>query len=169
MGTKIYSQARFNIESGDLIVWSNDNVKGFKAIMSHLIRFGTRSEYNHVGIACWMEDTLYVLEAKKPVVRLIPLPEDESIYHIPLGIEWKSCYTQRLLDYEGSKYSTGDAVKAFLKMKLDDDSRFQCAELVTDFYNNLGMNLENTDTPSLLVKEIMKKRNVPIYFIESGD
>ncbi len=164
-----YRQARMGIQSGDMLAWSDDNASGWHKFILNMIRLGTRSEYSHIGIACWVKDRLYVLEAKSPVIRFVPLSTVESFYHVPMNIVWQDKYTEKLKTYIGLEYSVIEALKAYLGIQLKDHDKWQCAELANRFYEYVGINLGDAFTPQSIVKKAMAVLNTPIYFIEKGE
>lgn len=162
-----YKKHREMIQSGDLLAWSG-NYKG-PTLIREIIRFFSVSEYSHVGNALRMDGRLYVVEATINAIRLVPLSEKDEFYHIPMNIDWKEEYTDRLLRYVGLKYSWMDAIRAYLGIDVKDDDKWQCAELANHFFKSIGLDFGKNLTPSRLVRQVLRQTNSPIYLVEKGE
>lgn len=153
------------IKSGDLLIWK----KSKKSLISNwtieLIRFFTRSDFAHVGIAWVMDGRVFVVEATQPVVRLTIVKDNDEFYHAPMVIEWSDTSEEYLIDKIGLKYSVFDAIRAFLGKTLDNDRRYQCAELANEFYKTHGIELGDAFTPSKLVEAVLRLQTTTIDFV----
>lgn len=153
------------IKSGDLLIWK----KSKKSLISNwtieLIRFFTRSDFAHVGIAWVMDGRVFVVEATQPVVRLTIVKDNDEFYHAPMVIEWSDTSEEYLIDKIGLKYSVFDAIRAFLGKTLDNDRRYQCAELANEFYKTHGIELGDAFTPSELVEAVLRLQTTTIDFV----
>lgn len=156
---------RATIQSGDLLIWSRDKRSTISNIYLNLIRFFTRSEFAHVAIAWRLEGRLYIVEATMPVVRLTPVWDDDSFYHVPMGVTWTKEGEDFLLDKIGMMYSLVDAIRGYLGLTITKDTHWQCAELCNYFYRLLGLDLHDAFTPSSLVEMVVEAYDKPIYFM----
>lgn len=155
MTTK-YSEYRSSIKSGDLLVWKVTSNKTISKITSTIIRLFTLSEYTHVGIAWYIGNRLFVIEACSAGIRLLPLSQCTSFYHIPMYVNWKAEYENALLSEIGTSYSYIDAIKGYLKiLKPNGNNSWQCAELANYFYKVTGRDYEDNLTPSTLVSAVL--------------
>jgi len=160
---------RSDIASGDLLVWKKSKFSKTSNFYLNLIRFFTRSEYAHVGVAWRIDGRLFVVEASQPVVRIVPVKEADEFYHISMDIAWTEFSENWLLDKVGLKYSILDAVRAYLGKTIEDDRRYQCAELANEFYKLHGINLSYAFTPSLLVSEALENTFAELNYIKSNE
>jgi hypothetical protein len=165
--TTSYKDHRDEIQSGDLLVWSRDNLSPLSNAYLKIIRFATSSEYAHVGIAIRIFGRLFVLEATTPYIRLAPVSLKDEFYHIPMKIEWQNHYNDYLFSYIGCLYSIADAIRAYLGKTVKDDNRWQCVELAMDFYRKLGMDFGDNYTPTKFVKTVLEVTEKPIYFVKT--
>lgn len=157
------------VESGDLLIWgyastkdSNNKIENF---FSNVVQYLTHSEYGHLGIA-WKTDTgLYVVEARIPEIKITPILRNYCFHRIEMGIEWDQDCLDWLLDKVGCKYSIVDAIRAFFGKKTLDNNRWQCAELVKDFYARIGIDLGEVCTPKEIVNAAQRHRNPSIQLI----
>lgn len=165
-----YCEHISNIKNGDLLIWSESNDKAgfFSDILLKLVRLMTLSDYGHVGIALWLNDRLFVIEAVSPRIRLIPLARTKGFYHMPVGLEWKNWYTDWLLDKVGIPYSFSDAIRAYLGKEVLKDGHMQCVELANEFYTftNTHINAKRL-TPSSFVEAIHSFTGKGIYKVSA--
>lgn len=146
-----YDETRLNIQSGDLLAWSTRGCKSMRDLQLNIVRAFTRSEYDHVAIAWVVGGRVFVIEATPPLVRIYPLAKLTPFYHVPMDIAWKPEYDEYLLAKVGEKYSVWQAIVSyFTKPRVDRE--WQCAELVVDFWDNIGLCLECDITPSGVVE-----------------
>ncbi len=160
-----YADYRQNIKSGDLIAWSSGG-SGLASFFDNIIRIFTESEYTHVAIAWWQGDRLFVIEAIPPKVRVYPLSGRLPFYHIPMNIDWNENMVKYLLEKVGQPYSYFEAIKAYFT-KPDNNNTWECAELCTDFYANIGINFGDAFTPAKLVQDALASRNTDLKYIGS--
>jgi cell wall-associated NlpC family hydrolase len=59
-----YGDARAQIQTGDVLLFSGT------ALVSRVVRWGSKSQYSHCGIAGWWEDRLLVFEAEATGLRI---------------------------------------------------------------------------------------------------
>lgn len=78
-----YAKARPLIEDGDLIA-----VREHDGFLTPITRFATRDPVTHVGIACWMDDGLWMGELNSGKNHAIPLSQlsdtDFDVYYPPV-------------------------------------------------------------------------------------
>lgn len=153
------------IKSGDLLIWKKSKKSLISSWAIELIRFFTRSDFAHVGIAWVMDGRVFVVEATQPVVRLTIVKDNDEFYHAPMVIEWSDTSEEYLIDKIGLKYSVFDAIRAFLGKTLDNDRRYQCAELANEFYKTHGIELGDAFTPSELVEAVLRLQTTTIDFV----
>lgn len=104
-----YVDVRDSIQDGDIVLF-----KG-KSLLSRLIRWFTRSEYTHAGIAVWWRDRLMLLEAV-----------DKGVWAVPLS--W------RLATYQGTAHLLTPDEHALRENNLTLDR----ARLVASAQSELG-------------------------------
>ena len=73
---------KFNIETGDLILFGGSN-----GIMGKLIRYFDKATYTHIGIAVWVLDKLFVLDMWTKGVELVPFEKRASVYPLQTVIK----------------------------------------------------------------------------------
>jgi uncharacterized protein YycO len=158
---------RDNIKSGDLLIWSKDKNSSMSNMFLNLVRLMTRSEFAHVAIAMRLDGRLYVLEASIPNVRLLPVRDEDTFYHIPTDVDMTKDLEDFIVGKLGLPYSFGDCIRAYFGMTLRNDDRYQCAELSHEFYTKAGYDLpSDAFTPSKVVYAILNEsgrslRNIP--------
>lgn len=146
------------IRSGDLLVWSTNKKNWLSRMILKFIRFMTASEFAHVGVAWRIEGRLWVVEATIPVVRLSPVKDDDEFFHVPVNLQWNAGCENYLIDKIGLPYSVMDDVRAYLGEALDDDKKWQCAELANDFYRSQGIDIGIcSNTPTEVVNNLIIK------------
>lgn len=160
-----YEEHRDQIYSGDLLAYSTNKKNVITRVITNIIRLFTKSEFSHIGIALKLNNRLYVVEATKPTVRLVPVSEKTEFYHIPMFIDWKKEYETFLMDKIGCEYSVIDGIRAFFGIPTKRDDKWQCAELANAFFKYIGLDFGNNYTPSKLVKAVMKKTGNPLMYV----
>lgn len=159
-----YSEYRKNIQSGDVLAWTNRT--SHKSIGSMFIRYFTQSEYHHVGLAWVCHRRVLVLEAKFPYVRIVPLSSLLPCYVIKMDNMLSNSAIERALSLVGvAKYSIPESIRSYFKINSKDD-KWQCVEYVKDVLNINGTPLTCKDTPSDLVFEIQKLGKSLVYLEE---
>lgn len=153
----MYCSVRNSVETGDLLAWDK-SPSGTESIWIKLVRFFTVSDYGHVSVA-WREDgVLYHVEAVMPYIRKAVVPLDQNFYLIPLADKLQSPVGMEFFDDKiGNRYSVLDAIRAYFGVVTKHDNRWQCAELVAEFYKEQGLDLEpRSMTPAHVVRSAMK-------------
>lgn len=142
------------IETGDLLIFSDDGDSWLSKIILYVVRLFTRSEYGHVGIAVKKDDKLFVFDASIPFIRLRPIEDTDSFYFVHM--ETPLDLTNMLHEYLGLKYSMSDAIRAYLGLTTKTDGRYQCVELVKEIYNRNGLVFKESKlTPSAFVDSLL--------------
>ena len=143
------------IQTGDLLAWRKDSHSTWSDFLIYAIRFLTRSKYGHVGIA-WrchdgLDDELFVIEATMPKVRVSRVTADRNFDCVPMKMTWTFEGKRFLMERLGCPYSTMDAIRAFLGLRLKRDNAYQCCELSHEYYRLNGVDLKNAFKPGVLV------------------
>lgn len=155
------------IQSGDLLAWSRDPYSTMSNITLQTIRFLTRSEFGHVGIA-WrchdgLEDELFVIEATMPRIRVSRVTTDRPFMCVPMNLNWNDNNKRFLVSKLGFPYGMLDAVRAFLGVRVENDMKWQCAELAHAFFEASGVVLKPEFTPGKLVKNAKQYAQTDVY------
>ncbi len=146
-----YDEIRGQIASGDIIAWTHRKWGSFYDIKVQLVRIFTRSEYSHVGTAWVVGERVFVIEAVEPKVRIYPLSKYDEFYWMPMKAPWTKKTEALALSKVGDTYSTRDAMRAMFTT-LEDDEKWECAELVANIAASDGINLGKLYTPSSVVR-----------------
>lgn len=156
-----------DIRSGDLLVWSRDMYNTKSDLYLQAIRIATASKYAHLGIAWQLTDhlgpELMVVEATMPKIRVNRVTEDVNYYVIPMGIEMTEAGKRFLMRSLGLTYGLMDALRAAVGITLENDNKFQCAELAREYYLVEGLDLGRRMTPKSVVKNALKLPGKEIY------
>lgn len=161
----VYSDFRLNIKSGDLLIWSDSEVNGYKDLFLQTVRVFTKSEYNHVGIAWVVNNRVFVIEAVIPCVRIYPLSLLIPFYHISTKASWDIKTEEFALHQVGHLYSIKQAVMSLIE-KPNEDENWQCAELVHAILLMDGIDLGEVYTPASLVRNAIEKFDT-IHYIKT--
>jgi hypothetical protein len=150
----IYKEIRSNIKNGDILMY-----KG-KGLFSALIKFFTRSDYSHAGIAVWWNERLMVMEAVGKGVIVTPLSRNIDYY--PGDVEWFE-YEEKISEEDRIKMmicgqeelgrSYGKlkvlwfGIKIFFGLKLkkedaEEHDRLFCSEYVSKIYDCIDLDLD---------------------------
>ena len=114
----IYLDARPLIRSGDLLAWSarESPWASWHAFKIWLVRLFTRSEFSHVGTAWCVGERVFVIEAVRPAVRIMPLSKTPSFYWLPLHAAWGYRALNYALAKVGEPYSQGHPNSLLIKI-----------------------------------------------------
>lgn len=156
---------RDNIQSGDLLVWTGDEIGGKDEFYLKLVRLMTMSDYGHVSIAWKVQDTLYHVEATQPEITFTKVSNKASFYRIPIGIPVSDQQMSSFFDSKlGLKYSFLDAFYAYIGKTLKDEDRWQCVELANYFYRSIGIDVGPVYVPNRFVRALMGKTGQPLVY-----
>lgn len=145
-----YSEAREKIRSGDLLAWRG------KGLVSWLIRHVTGGSHTHVGVAWWLHDRLFILEAREGVgVQIRAASAALPFDWISLDLIWDEVTERFALQALGKPYSYADALRAGLGFRLSDDG-YICSEYAAEVIRCLEMDCSDRpashSTPTGLVQ-----------------
>jgi len=148
-----YSELRDTFKTGDLLVWSEGgDWKSWRNIQLNLVRMGTMSDYNHVGIAYVVGGRVFVVESVVPYVRIYPLSRLLPFFYIKTGYNFSMEHEERLLKYIGMPYSKWEALKAAFSKSTNNDKVIQCAKLVNNVFSEFDPGYTKLfDTPGAVV------------------
>lgn len=165
-----YAQLRSSIKSGDLIAVSHYKWASWYDLQVQAVRFGTQSEYSHVGMAWVMGGRVWVIESVTPVIRLVPLSlmAADGFYWAPLNTDISAPELEFALARIGAgKYSKWQAVLAQLRrLRIGSDDLWECAEFIIACRRLSGVDLGAKATPSAVVRSAQDS-GAPVYFIQS--
>lgn len=147
----VYEMYRDQIQTGDLLAWSNRKIRHWDDVFKQGIRLFTRSEFHHVGIAWVVSGRLFVIEAVPPLVRIYPLSKELPFYHIGMDVSMDTEAEAFLLGTVGESYSVWSAIKSYF-VRPNEDHQWQCAEYARKFYQSVGIQLGDAFTPSDVVE-----------------
>lgn len=148
-----------DVQSGDLLCWARNPYDMFSDILIRSIGFLTGSRFGHVGLA-WrchdgISDEVLVVEATMPKIHISRATEDRAFYCVPMGVHWGEMNKKFLMSTIGLPYGYGDAWNAFIGAKLENDERYQCAELAHAFYKASGIHLPEKFRPKDVIASAM--------------
>ena len=160
--TTVYNK-RNEIATGDLLIWTGDNIRGKSDFYLKLVRMMTISDFGHVSIAWKSGDSLQHVEATQPRIAINPIPMGETFYHIPINRGIDDTHMDRFFqDKIGLEYSFIDAICGYFGITLKDDNRWQCVELCNMFYRSIGLNVGEIYVPNKFVRAIMDHTGQPM-------
>jgi hypothetical protein len=148
-----YEEARGDIKSGDVLLWSHRKWNTWYDIQLQLVRFFTRSEYSHIGIAYVMGDRVFVLESVGAGVRMYPLSKELPFSWMPMiSGEWNDNVLKAAMAKFGQKYSKWDAIKSlWKKIPVGEDDQWQCAEYTSYILHQMGIPVDCRRIPGEIV------------------
>lgn len=152
-----------DLKTGDLLVWENPSIsKGVWSWMK-FIRLFTLSNFGHVSVVVNGGENAFHIEASYPVIRFAPIPENATIYVVPMELGITPSEAMKFFkDKIGLRYGILDALRAWIGLTLKDEDKWQCAELSLAFYRHFGLKLSDAFTPRELVRTIMEGCNKPL-------
>lgn len=132
----IYNEVRDNIKDGDLIAFSG------KKLLSRLIQKVTYSVISHVGMAVWIKNRLFVIEAVEGAgIRFYPLSkyvregskvEWWKLYHDSFNVDREKVIIFAM-DRVGDAYGLWQLIKDFfLRTKDHKKGNFYCSLYVLE-------------------------------------
>lgn len=150
-----YQDIRNDIKSGDLLAFTHRSWKTWYDIKVQLVRFFTRSEYCHVGVAWVVSGRVFIIEAVMPYARIYPLSKSGDFYWIEMDATWLAATEELAISHIGSKYSQSGAVMALFR-PLDNDQYNECAAYALQIYNAEGLFIGVKAIPSALVQAALE-------------
>ena len=160
----LYLDEREKIQSGDLLIWSQEKLETLSDLIPYIVRFFTMSDYNHVGIAWKVEGRLFVIEATLPEIRIHPVSKRRPFYYIPMGVKMDDKGLNYLLNLIGKDYSIRQAVLALFGKSLKDE--YICTELAKEFYNLYGVDVGEDLTPGGMVHNILSIHDTDLIHVK---
>lgn len=170
MEAKLLSDVQQDIKTGDLLAFTVRRYGTLVSFVLWLYQKITKVTFSHVGIAVWVGDRLFIVEAVAPRVAMTPISKVKEFYLIPANIEKASedVMISFLMDYIEVKYSIIDFITYYLGMDYSDD-KIYCSTLASAFYYHVGYLHERDSghTPQKITKAVMKRGGVdkPIYVV----
>jgi hypothetical protein len=151
----LYSDARSIIKSGDLLAWRG------RSLLSWLIRAVTGGSWTHVGVALWLGERLFVVEAREfRGVVLTPLSLRLPFDLVSTKLLIDNDDIDRALHRVGHKYSYGDAIRAGLGMRFSGKGDI-CSEYAANILREATaiamMAPPDYPTPTALVEFYLNK------------
>lgn len=163
-----YLEIRDKIKTGDLLAWSEGGPwTSWRNVQLNLIRMGTGSTYNHVGVAYVVGGRVFVVEAVVPEVRIFPLSRLTPFYWIPVPFEATETTEKHLLNFVGMRYSKWEAIKSAFTTDTNNEKVIQCAKLVNAIYSEFDYNYINLhDTPAAVVLYTTVTHNSVLTYVD---
>ena len=153
-----YSDARIDIQSGDLLAWSGHS------FFSRLIKMFTASSMTHVGIAYRLGGRLFVIESiVGRGIRLFPLSRRIPFFWIRPSnrdYSWNPIVEETALKKIGEKYSFKECIRALFKRRLKRDAYWQCAEFASYILSLEGYKTNGYNIPHTLVQKMLDEKCV---------
>ncbi len=159
-----------DIETGDVLAWGK--AYGGGGFWMNMVRLMTVSDYGHVSIAHVTQDgTLMHIEAVMPAIRHVKVPKDAEFYVIKASqLIDKAPNISFLLDKVGLKYSIMDAIRSYLGMVLEADDKWQCAELILEYFKSLGITLHpRRITPTCIIDTLLDDHDLLMFKVGKQD
>lgn len=163
-----YTTIRDQVQSGDLVALSHSAWASWRDLQIQAVRFGTESEYSHVGMTLVYGGRVWLLESVQPVVRMVPLSNMVAggFFWIPMQAPVCEAELEFALAEVGTgEYSRWQAVLAVLRqLRIGVDHIWQCAEYVIACRRQSGVDLGDEATPSAVVRAA-QEMGKPCYLI----
>ena len=144
-----YADARNHIKSGDILAFRG------RGPIAWIIRRVTGGSHTHVGVAWWLHNRLFVLEAVEGAgVQLRAASALGKFDWLPTGLSWTNDVEVFALSMLGKPYSYLEAIGAGLGFEVSQDG-FICSEYVAEIFRLAGVldeQLANAPTPTDLVQ-----------------
>jgi len=150
--TLTFKDDKHRIKNGDIFCFRG------KGLWSWLIRCISQSKVSHIGIAIWLWDRLYVLEAKECIgVRLFPMDMYAETYageinwYENLGFEYGIDINQMMdhaLCQVGKKYSFTNIFRDFISKFRRVPDKYYCSHLVLECLREAGYGGEGFNDPN---------------------
>jgi hypothetical protein len=153
-----YTNCRDAIRSGDLLAFSHRRWRSWTDWKIQGVRLAQQSEYAHVGIAVVFGKRIWVIEAVKPVVRIVPLSLLLPAYWIHMSVDWTEEVDTYAMSFIGKAfYSEWEAVMAFIGLNSRDNDAWECGELVKAIYHKCGIILPGRDIPADIMNDVLQQ------------
>ena len=160
-----YSEARPLIKSGDILAWTHKGFGSWYDIQVQAVRFFSRSEYTHTGIAFCVAERVFVLESVGVGIRMFPLSLELPFFWLPLPEWWDEDVATAAFSKFGQPYSKLEAMRSmFHRFVPGKNSTWECAEYV-QWLLGLKHTIHVNSVPALIV-EWCQQRGAPLYLVE---
>ena len=158
-----YNNYRDELKNGDILAWTPQPFRSFSDIIPYIVKYGTGSDYYHVGQVWRVGDRIFVVEAVPPLVRIYPLSRKPSFWHLPMNVKWTPEKENGLLAPVGDDYSLLKAALTVIK-KPSVDNTWQCALKVGHWFEQFeNKTITTLYTPSDVVNTVLKETGRMIY------
>jgi hypothetical protein len=167
-----YNTIRDEIKSGDLIALTHTKIRSWYDLKVMAVRFFTKSEYCHVGIAHVYAGRVWLIESVMPKIRMVPLSlmADGGFYWVPSKVLMTEPELEFLVSHIGKgDYSQWQAILAQLNhLKNGADELWECAEFVISGRWLSGADLGGKATPSAVIRAAQDDGD-PVFFVSKQD
>lgn len=156
----LYSVARKEMQTGDLLLWKKEKITSFFSLILVLYQKIFKATYIHVGMVVVLGDRRFILEATPPVVRLYPISMLDDFYWIKTNIANNPSHIDVLLKNIGKPYSIIDFFTGLLGIGGSSND-YYCSEQAAEFYRYIGYvqgeDIDNVGkTPDSIAEAVLK-------------
>ena len=162
-----YAEMRDRIKTGDVLAWSEGGPwTSWRNVQLNLVRMGTMSDFNHVGLAYCIGGRVFVVEAVVPYIRIYPLSRELPFFWIPTPYVFDLAAETTMLEKVGLPYSKWEAVKALFTTDTDGGKAWECAKLVNRTLMQFDSGFDALhDTPAEVVKYLTRALGFQLSFV----
>jgi hypothetical protein len=163
-----YADIRSKIQTGDVLAWSEGGKwNSWRNFQLNLVKMGTMSQYNHVGLAYVLAGRVFVIEAVVPLIRIFPLSQVLPFYYIPTEFRLNEEQEAKLMSRVGLPYSKWEAIKAAFSKDTNGQKVWECAKLINQTLMDFDPGFDDlNDTPQASVEYLMSKHDCPVTLID---
>lgn len=163
-----YTDIRSKIQTGDVLAWSEGGKwNSWRNFQLNLVKMGTMSQYNHVGIAYVLAGRVFVVEAVVPLIRIFPLSQLLPFYYIRTDFRLNEEQEATLMSYVGLPYSKWEAIKSAFTKDTNGQKVWQCSKLVNQVLKVFDNGFDDLyDTPQATVEYLMSKHDCTTLLID---
>lgn len=164
-----YNDCRKLIQTGDVLAWSEGGPPtSWRNIQLNLVKMGTMSQFNHVGLAYVLAGRVFVVEAVVPEIRIFPLSKELPFYYLQTPFRLNDEQEAKLMKRVGLPYSKWEAVKSAFSKDTNGQSVWECAKLVNQTLLDFDPGFDDlNDTPGDTVDYLLKKHNCSLVAVEA--
>ena len=159
----LLSDMKHEIKTGDTLAFTTKKITSITSFFLWMYQKFAKVKYSHVGIAVWLGDRLFIVEAVQPRVSITPISKVDSFYHVPVSTDRTSddIKVSFLMDYVDTPYSLIDMGLHYLNMSSDKSSIY-CSALAAAFYFYIGVLLDKDmgHSPQKLVDSLLYKADL---------
>ncbi len=165
-----YSEARSKIKSGDVLAWTHKKARTLYDLRVQLVRFFTRSEYTHVGMAWVIGGRVFILESVATGIRIFPLSRELPFFWIPIDIDFSDDVLNAALAHLGEPYSNLEGVMSLFKnITPGENQQWECAEFVRFLLKKANIKCDCKNTPTEIVSWLQHNHNAAVYTVLADD